>query len=447
MIRQRRHLLRYGLGILVALAGYGYVLAHGGIVTALRIPPEVTAEGPPAQGGLQYVGLRREAGRVSPADASLPPPFNKRASYYQLQFALSPKAGSGFTVSARASTGEVFPLFWRLAVFSGVRRLLVDVPAAYPDTCRSLDVRVGSGMGGTGVWRLTRLQRLRQTLPLTPAIRDTERVAGLVIHGHCFFVRRQGVPAQIMGIIGVRGRPDTGLHYELGVGEMVRDWTPFSPAPLPARQPDLFSYSGSIQVSDTNNSGGGLGTFVEADDTPFAHYVTAHAVLVEYDTCDEPLVLHDVDIVRSSLQGDSDLFLRVNKAQTFSTSSGITVTVPAQPGSPSGFPSCVISGVNFLWRASPGFDRLTLPSSPLYRKYHRPIQVSLQVAPPLRSAGSAFLEGQADHSAAFFPPKHGGSHLSSLRLILRQRVNLRRIRLRFVLPVAPGPPPVPKASA
>ena len=98
-------------------------------------------------------------------------------------FAISPNCwdsrynncGTPFSVIGRASTGETFPLSWRVSnPNSGPSEtkdyLLASIPAGYPNSIRWMDVTVDDKRGDTATWRILHLPPMQHVLgPATKA--------------------------------------------------------------------------------------------------------------------------------------------------------------------------------------------------------------------------------------------------------------------------------------
>ncbi len=419
--------------LLVGLCGgLGYVFTHGGLVTVLRLPPVRDSSTPAAQNGYLLLSVRREPDTVHFRDPASPAGEYERKGGYALQVQaplLAPTVTTGavtpvgaYAVTARASTGDVFPLFWHTVPSSGRPRLSITIPPAYPPAYHYLDVAVVSPSGASAHWRFTRLQWMRHTLSTPIITHDTIQAAGLTFRGRAYWVRLQGsnVPVQIMGYVGITGRPNTGLHYDIGMGGGEPEWMPYAASPLPILPPNPNVYWWSEAISDANNPGGGPGINFDASDAPFDQFVTTRMVLTEYDRYDEQVTFHNVDIAPSGVLGDKTSFLVVSQTQTQKTASGLTVTLPAQSGKMEDYRNNLIgSAVNMKLSISPDGESLALPGSPLYQKYHKPVQVLVNFQAPIHLGGWSLPGKSTERAVAFYWPKSFPSHLNTLMLIVR----------------------------
>ncbi len=135
-------------------------------------------------------------------------------------------------------------------------------------------------------------------------------------------------------------------------------------------------------------------------------------------------------------------YLVADHSQSLQTPSGITITLPEQNGNK---PPPVRS-----YRGSSGFfyvhldidpDKAVLPGSPLYRKYKKPVRVTVE--PAQGSLGARWSRSSRNYTVSFRMPQPP----DSLTLRIQQQVDLQNIPLTLTVPVAGGAPPGGRVAA
>ncbi|HVT12612.1 MAG TPA: M56 family metallopeptidase [Fimbriimonadaceae bacterium] len=166
-----------------------------------------------------------------------------------------------------------------------------------------------------------------------------------------------------------------------------------------------------------------------------------HTNLVRYDTHEETIELTGLRIEPSKtpmLLGRGvreDRFQIVNDAdRKFTTPSGLELTFAKQNGSTPVVP--LYSGGNhfFLILTTPQTDHPSLPQSPLFRRYHRPLEISIEEE-GLGSVGSCLwkdgkIELEIDAGKAL-----SSGPVPPLKLKFIQRTDLETIPMDFVVPI------------
>lgn len=165
-----------------------------------------------------------------------------------------------------------------------------------------------------------------------------------------------------------------------------------------------------------------------------------HTNLVRYDTHEETVDLTGLRIEPSKAPipgrgAREDHYQIVNDAdRKFTTPSGFEFTLVKQNGATSVVP--LYSGSNhfYLILTTPQTDHPSLPQSPLYRRYHRPLEVSIEEE-GLGFAGSCMwkdgkIELEIDAGKTLSP-----GPIPTLKLKFIQRTDLETIPLDFVLPI------------
>ena len=170
--------------------------------------------------------------------------------------------------------------------------------------------------------------------------------------------------------------------------------------------------------------------------------------LHQYEIYEERVTFKNLDLGPNYARSSSPIIifapaesrcLELSEPQTVVTPSGISVTLPAQGaqtlqdifmGSFSGNANALFMKVN----VSPSQREVTLPDSPLYKKYGKPVTVKLETPHP-----NLMVWYMADNTfkqlAVGLPNLKTLKHLDSLTLILRQRVELQSIPVAIEVPV------------
>ena len=171
--------------------------------------------------------------------------------------------------------------------------------------------------------------------------------------------------------------------------------------------------------------------------------MTIHATLHEFDTYEEQVTLHNLDLGDAS----SDLiartmpcrYLALKKPVTATTPSGITITLPAQGEDTVNelFQGAFEGNFDALFlriRTSPAQKIVVLPQSPLYRKYSKPVCIALDCVAPNHmvwyTADNTFTK-----IAVGLPDLKTVMHLDTLMLIVRQRVDLKSVPVTLTVPI------------
>ncbi len=164
--------------------------------------------------------------------------------------------------------------------------------------------------------------------------------------------------------------------------------------------------------------------------------------LWQYATLEERVTFHNLDLApladEYKLTPDvSPRVLALDSAVTATTPSGITVTLPAQHETFLSMFHVFAGNPNALFikiGTTPNQREAALPLSPLYQKYQKPVQIKLDCDPP-----NFNVFYQADNTydaiAIGLPNLRTATHLDTLTLIVRQRVNLQRLPVSLRLPV------------
>ena len=182
-----------------------------------------------------------------------------------------------------------------------------------------------------------------------------------------------------------------------------------------------------------------------------AKVTVIHATLCQYAALEERVTFHDLDLTPladdwETQAGGTPRFLALKSAVTATTPSGIQITLPAQNvqhfrGMFSGFngnPNALFVRI----KTTPNQPETILPLSPLYRKYHKPILIQINNADNSYAYSSAYPDNTATTIGINLPNLRTVMHLDTLTLIVRQRVNLKKVPIAVCVPIfhpAPGP--------
>ena len=129
-------------------------------------------------------------------------------------------------------------------------------------------------------------------------------------------------------------------------------------------------------------------------------------------------------------------FTRLSEPQTVETPSGITVTLPIQGAQTTlgGFNGPMDNALFVNIDVSPDQREVTLPDSPLYKKYEKPVTIQLKTPAP-----NSMIWDSADNTfntvVIYTPNLKTFKRLDSLTLIVRQRVELQTIPVSIEVPV------------
>ncbi len=189
---------------------------------------------------------------------------------------------------------------------------------------------------------------------------------------------------------------------------------------------------------------------------------TLYATLHQYDTYEERVTFHDLDLgpVGFNLFGEpsskvfgnpvsrphhmptvTPRYLVLTKSVTATTPSGITITLPAQEKETLEKVFMNFNGnagaLFIQIRTSPSQKLAVLPLSPLYKKYPKPVRITLDCVKP-----NGMVWYMADNTfktiAVDLPHLNSVMHLNTLTLIVRQRVDLRWVPVTLTVPIDRG---------
>lgn len=179
---------------------------------------------------------------------------------------------------------------------------------------------------------------------------------------------------------------------------------------------------------------------------------TIHAILHQYDTCDERVTFKNLNLgpLSSSIFGvatsgtkqkfdSTPRYLLIKEPVTATTLSGISITLPAQGSETltkvfscfNGNPNALIIQIN----TSPNQPEVVLPESPLYKRHGKPVRIKLDCPWP-----DVMVSYTADNTfktiAVGVPDLKTVTHLDTLTLIVRQRVELQSVPISIQAPIS-----------
>ena len=182
---------------------------------------------------------------------------------------------------------------------------------------------------------------------------------------------------------------------------------------------------------------------------------TVHAVLHQYDIYEERVMFKNLDlgplssgIFGSTSSGTKQKFditpryLALKEPVTATTPSGISITLPAQGAETlekvflnfNGNPNALFIRIE----TSPNQREVLLPESPLYKKHKKPVHIKLECPQP-----NSMVWYMADNTfktiAVGLPNLKTVTHLDTLTLIIRQRVDLQSIPVAIKVPISRSP--------
>lgn len=491
--RGRARLLLLAL-LLLAFAAAWYVTTRGGWVNALRLPPTLDASTPRSQNGWTlediqlpgqqqkqygqaFVGFRYEGvnaevgfgpGYVDTADAFglwlTPPPGDLTAGTSSGPKSSPPK--DPFAASARLSTGDSLTLPCQVCSSTDyvppgetVRPFVfVTLPTGYPDACRFVEFTLSDRHGHTAHWRVSRLPRMRHVIAppvkVTDTVTDTVTKNGVTMSAHAWYWSSHPRSSMIQAIL----RPILPINshqWDVVTLKQERDWEPYAEdnrGPLSANSGvPVLARNGVFDSPYEMYDGGGirLNNVV----TPYprtTNFLKLTTELRQFETYEEPVTLHNVAVGHD----DYSYCLILTKPFSFTTPSGVTITLPVQgaevsrkklPIEPDRLRVLVTTQPRVTFEA----NAYSLPNSPLAHTYGKPVQLDLKFAPPFHLSGSIEKgDGSPTDYDVFLPNGPKGSFetppppvLKDFTIIVHQRVDIQAIPMTFTVPIADHAPP------
>lgn len=295
---------------------------------------------------------------------------------------------------------------------------------------------------------------MRHAVPPPAKAVDTVTQNGITMTAKAWHVPG-GLGNRNLGILLRPMLPPQSHQWDILVTRQEREWEPFGKE----KRVSIYSESGTPVVGrngvfSTGSEqwfGGGIYRFGPDDPYPrTTRFLRLSTELHQYETYDEPVTFHNL-AVQKGKDNDAAYFLSLPQPLSATTSSGVTVTLPAQSGF-HGMASAYALNVEVkttpLIKSEPA--AVSLPASPLAKTYGKPVQISLKVGTPFHSSGWSYEQGDVPANYALSllymrklpfkviaPPQV----LKNLTFIVHQRVDIQTLPMTFTLPIAAHSPP------
>ena len=341
------------------------------------------------------------------------------------------------TITARTSDGRELPLHWRTSTSRSSNEptyILASIPTGYPDTVRWADVTLEDYHGDSATWRILHLPPMQHALapPVTPQTtfhQGNISATADAYRGNDSSGNRTGPRI----LFDLRGTITRAAHqWEVGRLTETREWEPPNSVSPEAGSTFGTSKTGSkvsFEMSRQQIGWNRTEPYLKDD-----HWVRLGAQLQEFETYDETVTFHNVSVVKVSSGGR---FIAGSTPQTVTSPSGVTVTLVdvQNQKNAGGFGGLVGSNgdgnVQLAYLQTRSLP--SLPGSPLWRKYKRPLTLSADFA--LLYHGSSSSQGDKDGTYSFRSDKPLPKVMANFPVILRQRVDLGAAPMTFTLPV------------
>ena len=345
-----------------------------------------------------------------------------------------------FTITGRTSTGETFPMKWRLSRYTvgnepETRVLLTSIPAGYPNTVKWVNVAFQDTQGDKASWRITHLPPMQHVLGPGTAAQMMFQQGSIHAVAHAF-----GGPNPNGGIndqqptpvifYNLKGTITGAAHqWELGHMKQTLEWEPLGFAAK-----ESGSTMGTGKVGSTVNFEMDQQQVYFNQTTPYladTHWVKLDTQLQEFETYDETVTFHNLSVVKTK---NGSQYLAGSGPQTVTTPGGVTITLDDVQHRQS---------LNYSWSGSGGYSLHLLypqgthfpilPHSPLWRKYSRMVKINADIPKPYNSLGASYGDTEGTyHFQSLHPlPKL----IANFPVTIHQRVDLRSIPMSFTLPV------------
>lgn len=423
--------------------------------------------------------------------------------------------------TARAVGGEALPTQAQRAYEMGMDSdgrnaapplYLISVPGGYPPSLKAIDVSVGDGQGHTARWRITHLPASFHAIPGTPAPRPIFRGAGVTLSVRAWresggqFGNPSDAARQRSVRYRVQAQVPAGTGWTLRIHRQQLEWEPLPPSAPPPMGSMPPEYAARVAAMRRTSAVFTAGFGTDAPPVPPGYrgqpmirqgsipapyaganrFLRLQGELVQTASAQESVTFHDLTIharkpavpaYYGSHYTPPPFYVVDAKPQTQTTPSGISVSLLPLPNSPRndfgfGGPEGVRLFLKFA-PAPPGPLPISLPRSPLARKYHKPVSYSLRAPSPyfletfgfdggFRPPGAAPSGQMALLRTPFAPPtrvvRNGRTfyeptppaipkHLDHLTLTVMQRAELKSIPVSFLVPIGAAPPPSPPRPA
>lgn len=339
-----------------------------------------------------------------------------------------------FAATARASTGDTFPLPCSTYGLSSGRAgvfLFVYLPPGYPHTYRWLDVRVVDQQGAAATWRLRALPRLVHAIPSPVRVSDTAwPLPGVVVQARAWWdpkrvaaavARKPGGPPfpdnalSLTAQIEARGLPNVkGVHWNLDIADVQSEWEPPQGHAIGDGENDVGR---KVQTASRESS---------AAPTPAVQrWAKVHATLTETMYYEEPVTFRNLPIQRAGAG------YRITGRHAATSLHFVVVEISPSLEKPS-----APNEITFVARtlgAGPGNVR----------------SFSFHIVGPTSAGGSNMASSEYfndEHRIMLRHPLANGRRLSALTFEISQETVGRTIPMTFVVPVVRGRPVSPRRA-
>lgn len=201
---------------------------------------------------------------------------------------------------------------------------------------------------------------------------------------------------------------------------------------------EMFGFAPTRKVGSIVKFGGQY--FFGGNSLPYphdSHFVRLSARLQEFETYTETITFPNTSVIRTKY---GYRFAAGRCPQTIISPSGVKVILMGM-SLQNNTEAHDVEDVNISLGASFTRKITSLPHSPLWQSYRRPVTVTLETSAPCQAYGSMFIGNVGDYSYLMSnPPTKQMKHFS---VTIHQRVDLRTVPMTFTLPVGSKPPTKP----
>ena len=361
-----------------------------------------------------------------------------------LQFDSSRDTGRthAFTVSASLSTGETFPLEWEVSPSQPGPFLHATLPAGYPNTVQWVDVTVDDHRGNKAQWRISHLPSMLHLIAPPVQKQTSYKQNGAALTARAW---RQRDPYNLshspIVMYRLRGAITPYLHqWEVAYLGCQWEWGASNIRPSNFIMSEGFDAKGEFDdESQPVTEGNAAPPFPYLSSN---HYVRLFCQLRQFETDTETVTFRNVPLRRNKAGA---LFLAPPHPLSLKTPSGITVTLSdaatAASASANNFGN---NSIGYVLDSDPQNVVASLSASPLWRKYRKPLTVSVSANPPqgYQQAGSqsSWQSGNKNVTIDFMRgPKPSSQVFATLPVAVQQRVDLQSLPMTFTVPIGEHP--------
>jgi len=341
-----------------------------------------------------------------------------------------------FTLMARTSDGQELPLRWRPSASqggNGPTYILAFIPAGYPDTVRWADVTLEDHHGDMARWRILGLPPMQHVIVPPVTSQTTFHQGNITMTARAYHgTDPNGNGYGPMILCDVSGTITNAPNsWELGPMRLTREWEP----------PGYVAPGGGATYGVGKDAGNKVTIgatrqavyFNQTEAYPGAtRWVRLDAPLQEFGTYDETVTFHNLSVIK--YRGTKWRYLVGAKPETVTTPSGVSVTLVDAQHKKLSIHSWGGPSVSLLIHYPQGGKIASLPRSPLWHRHKGVVSVSVEVAKPYDAYGST--AGGSDGSCSFRLDRPLPKIIASFPVIVRQRIDLRRVPVTFTLPVS-----------